>query len=263
MKKNLLIAIMSMFTLIIVAQEDTKTKGVFDFTASLHNQWFWRGYAVGPGPMTAAQASFKYGGFEIGTWNGYAFDGSFKDTDLYLSYTTKSGFSIALWDIYNYSDYTAVNGFAGYGNHTQSDYFNYTGDQTRHFFDLSMSYTIPKTKLQLFLATIIEGRDRNPDNSNRYSSYVKATYGFETKNGVSISPYASFGFALNSDNGGTFWQWTDSAVQDAKSSGINEIGITLSKAIKITESYSIKANTGIVASPINRTTTGLLGIVVF
>ena len=62
MKKNILTIVLGLFTTLIFAQD----KGTFDFTASLHNQWYWRGYAVGPDPIMAAQASFKYKGFEIG-----------------------------------------------------------------------------------------------------------------------------------------------------------------------------------------------------
>ena len=263
MKKTLLIACLGLFSTLMFAQEDTKKKGEFDFTTSFHNQWFWRGYAVGPDPIVAAQASFKYGGFEIGTWNGYGVAGIWKDTDLYVSYTTGFGLSIALWDVFNYSDYTASDGFAAYGNHSQANYFDFTGDNTRHFFDLSLSYTVPKTNLNLFLATIVEGRDRNLDGSQRYSSYFKAAYDFKLANNVTVSPYASFGFALNSDEGSTFWQWTNRAVADANDAGFNELGVNLSKPIKITENYSIKANAGVVVSPINQTITGLMGVTFF
>lgn len=261
MKKILLPVIVGLFTTLIYAQEST-TKGKFDITASIHNQWYWRGYAVGPDPIIAAQASYKYGGLEIGTWNGHGLAGIWKDVDLYVSYTTKSGLTIALWDIYNYSDYTASSGYAAYGNHSQSNYFDYNSKTTRHFFDLSLGYTIPKTNLSLFVATIIAGRDINPDGSNRYSSYAKVSYDFKL-NDYSITPYTSFGFALNSDNGGTFWQWTDKAVADANSSGINEIGINISKPIKITDNYSVKASAGVVASPVNQTMTGLFGVTLF
>ncbi|PKH66949.1 hypothetical protein CXF59_13650 [Flavobacterium sp. ALD4] len=257
MKKIILITVMGLFTSLIFAQE----KGTFDITASLNNQWYWRGYAVGPDPLVSAQASFKYKGLEIGTWNGMSLSGTFKDVDTYISYSN-SGFTISLWDIFNYSDYTASAGFAGYLNHTQANYFNY-GTGTRHFIDLSIGYAIPKTNLNLFLATIIGGRDRNADHSQRYSSYFKASYNFSLENNVTVSPYVSYGFALNSDGGGTFWQWTDKAVTDAKSSGFNEIGINISKPIKITDTYSIKASAGAVASPINHTMTGLLGVTLF
>ena len=229
MKKIIFTLLIGSITALTFAQETLeKDNGKFDLTASIHNQWYWRGYAVGPDPIIAAQASYTYKGLEVGTWNGYGLAGIWKDVDLYISYTFKNNLKIALWDIYNYSDYTASPSYAGYGNHTQSNYFNY-GDGTRHFFDLSIAYTIPKTNLNLFLSTIVEGRDTNSDGSNRYSSYAKASYDFSAKNNISITPYISCGFALNSDNGGTFWQWTDKAVADAKEIAINEIGVNISK----------------------------------
>lgn len=258
MKKILLTLVAILSTTVFFAQD----KGEFNLTASIHNQWYWRGYAVGPDPIIAAQASFKYKGLEVGTWNGYGLAGIWKDVDLYVSYTTKFGLSIALWDIYNYSDYTASPAYAAYGDHSQSDYFNY-GDGTRHFFDLSLAYTIPKTNLNLFLSTIVAGRDKNADDSQRLSSYFKASYDISFENNITVSPYVSYGFALNSDEGDTFWQWTDQSVADAKSSGFNEIGVNISKPIKITDNYSIKASAGAVASPINHTMTGLLGVTLF
>ena len=254
MKKILFTLVMGLFTTLIFAQD----KGTFDFTASLHNQWYWRGYAVGPDPIIAAQASFKYKGLEIGTWNGYGTSGMWKDVDTYISYS-KGGFSIALWDVFNYSDYTASPGYAAYGNHTQASYFH-LGAGTRHFLDLSVGYSVPKTGLSFFLATLVGGRDRNADGSQVYSSYFKTSYSFDLDKGVSVTPYVSYGFALNSQNGGTFWQWTDSAVANAKSAGFNEVGINVSKPVKITDSYSVKASAGVVASPINNTMTGLLGV---
>ncbi|WP_289040612.1 hypothetical protein [uncultured Zobellia sp.] len=264
MKKVLMLFLMSTVTALVQSQEDGPAKkGEFNLTASVHNQWYWRGYAVGPDPIIAAQASYSYGGLEIGTWNGYGLAGIWKDTDVYVSYTTKFGLSFAFWDIFNYSDYTASDGYEAYGNHSQANYFNYLGEGTRHFFDLSVGYTIPKTNLNIFLATLVAGRDRNPDNSNRYSTYIKASYNFTAGKDISVMPYVSYGFALNSDNGGTFWQWTDKAVANANSSGINEIGVSIAKAIHITEKYKVKASAGLVASPINYSTTGLFGITLF
>lgn len=257
MKKVLLTLVTLLCTSVFFAQD----KGEFNFTASLHNQWYWRGYAVGPDPIIAAQASFKYKGLEVGTWNGYGLAGIWKDVDTYISYS-KGGFTISLWDVFNYSDYTASAGYAGYGNHTQANYFH-LGEGTRHFLDLSVGYAVPNTGLNLFLATIVGGRDRNADGSQTYSSYFKASYDFSMDNNVTVTPYVSYGFALNSDNGGTFWQWTDKAVAEAKDAGFNEIGINISKPIKITENYSIKASAGAVASPINHTMTGLLGVTLF
>lgn len=243
----------------LVAQND---KGSFKLSGGINNQWFWRGYSVGPDVILTAQASYQKGGFEIGTWNAQGVQGIFKDADTYVSYATKCGLKFSLWDIFNYSDYAASPSYAKYGDHSQANYFDY-GKNTRHFIDLSAAYTVPKTNLNLFLATIVAGRDKNADFSNRYSTYAKASYDFHANGGITVTPFTSLGFALNSQNGGTFWQWTDLAVAKAHQTGINELGINLSKKAKITDHYSFGVNGGVVASPINHTITGLMGISVF
>ncbi len=91
---------------------------------------------------------------------------------------------------FNYSDYSVDPTMAGYGNHSTADYFNYNSGETRHFFDLSAGYDIPKTKLSLFFATLIAGRDWNADGSNIYSSYAKASYSLKSDD-ISITPYVS------------------------------------------------------------------------
>jgi hypothetical protein len=244
----------------------TKKRGtVVNFTATIKNQHYWRGYAVGPSPMMTALVSIsgKKSGLEIGTWNGFAFDGGFKDCDLYAQWS-KKGFTLALWDVFNYSDYSVDPAMAGYGDHGTADYFNYNSGETRHFFDLSVGYDIPKTKLNLFLATIIAGRDWNADGSNIYSTYAKASYNLKSKNDVSITPYVSYSFALNYKGGSTgytFYDWTPKS--QGKSSGFSEIGVNFSKSIKISDKYSVTPFAGVVASPLNQTMTGLFGITLF
>jgi hypothetical protein len=270
MKKILLITlIITSIASSVKAQTDStmpvKKRGtVVNFTATIKNQHYWRGYAVGPSPLMTALVSIsgKKSGLEVGTWNGFAFDGGFKDCDLYAQWS-KKGFTAALWDVFNYSDYSVDPAMAGYGDHSTADYFNYNSGETRHFFDLSAGYDIPKTKLNLFLATIIAGRDWNADGSNIYSTYAKAAYSLKS-NDVSITPYASYSFALNYKGGSTgytFYDWTPKS--QGKSSGFSEIGVNFSKPIKISDKFSVTAFAGVVASPLNQTMSGLFGITLF
>ena len=177
---------------------------------------------------------------------------------------SKKGFTVALWDVFNYSDYNVSSGSFPYGNFGNKDYFDYS-KTSRHFLEASLSYDVPKTGLSLFYSTIVFGRDRNSiasssTQSNRYSSYFRTSYSINTKSGVTVTPYVSYGWAFNSKDGGTFWQWTSNATSK---SNFNEIGFDFKKKIKITEKWSVTANAGIVASPVNKTVNGLFGITLF
>lgn len=247
-------------------QEPAKSE--FDVTLSIKNQHYWRGGPIGFSPLVTSQASFKVGGFEAGTWNGFGFDGVFKDVDTYISYT-KSGFTIALWDVYNFTDPSS--GKADPATFP-ADYFDYNAKTTRHFIDLSVTYQLEKIPLKFFLATIIHGRDRalTPDDytinsgntmfsgtrsgKNRYSTYFNTSYTFKTKK-ADFNIYSSTGFALNNADGTTFY--------GPKQFGITEIGATVDKNIKITDTYAVAISAGVVASPVNKSINGLLAVKLF
>ncbi|MEI6950077.1 hypothetical protein V9K67_23020 [Paraflavisolibacter sp. H34] len=247
-----------------VAKEEPPVKEkLFDANVSLHNQWYWRGSAIGLSPMVATTISMKTkSGFAVGSWNGFGLDGVFKDVDLFVSYSA-GGFTLALWDIYNFTSPTSG---AADPKTAPTNYFDYRSKTTRHFLDLSASYDFKKVPLSLFAATIIHGRDRGltaadvpgtytRSGENRYSTYLKGTYGFKPAEGVSVKPFVSYGFVLNNVDNTSFW--------GAKSSGVTEAGITVGKSIKITDTWQVGVTGGVVASPMNKSVNGLLGISLF
>ncbi|HEY0056354.1 MAG TPA: hypothetical protein VGB63_13450 [Pedobacter sp.] len=268
MKKILFsLLILSLCTSSLFAGEEDKDtivvspKVKINVSAAIKNQHYWRGYAVATSPlMTSMVSVITKSGFEIGTWNGFGLDGGFKDVDTYISYS-KGGFSIALWDVYNFSDYDISSASFPYGNFGNSNYFNYSG-KGRHFIDASIGYAVPRTKLSLFLATIVAGRDINKNGDSAYSTYFKTSYGL-TAGDVSITPYTSVGFALNSIEGENFWKWTKDAGKNTSNFNFSEVGINFSKPIKISEKVSIGASAGFVVSPVNKTASGLFGITLF
>lgn len=263
MKKSILIisSIISVCLLHAQVPDSIKKHTSIDLSVVIKNQHYWRGFTAGPAPLITAQIAITgaKSGFEFGAWNGNAFDGGYKEADLYASWT-KKGFTFALWDIYNYSDYSNALGSFQFGNYGNKNYFDFSKN-SRHFIDASIAYDIPKTALNVYFASVIAGRDRNTtDGTCRYSSYFKTSYGFKTKEGISIEPYVSYGFAFNSKDGGTFWQWTTNATSV---SGFNEIGINLKKAVKISNTFSVTTFVGMVASPVNKTVNGVFGITLF
>lgn len=252
----------------LFAQEESHQADL-DITVSVKNQHYWRGSPIGFSPLISSQASLKTGGFEVGTWNGFGFDGVFKDVDTYISYTA-AGLTIALWDVYNFTD--PKSGKADPATFP-TDYFDYSSATTRHFIDLSLAYTFHEIPLKLFWATIVHGRDRGLDSTrdfkgvngeqlyngtrsgdNRYSSYFNAAYTFKTKK-ADLTLYASTGFALKDVDGTSFY--------GPKSFGITEIGATIDRNFKITDHYSVGVTAGIVGSPVNKTMNGILALKLF
>jgi hypothetical protein len=238
----------------------------FDVTMSLKNQHYWRGGPIGFSPMVSSQISMKTkSGFEVGSWNGFGFDGVFKDVDTYVSWS-KKGFTVALWDVYNFTSPTS-----GYADPATfpTKYFDYDAKSTRHFLDLSVGYDFKKIPLSFFLATIVYGRDRAMDETkdmvggkytgtrsgeNRYSTYSKVAYTVKTSK-ADFTPYVSYGFVLNNVDNTSFW--------GKKDHGFTEIGCNVSKSLKITDTWNIGLSAGVVASPMNDSVNGLVSITVF
>lgn len=102
------------------------------FSGTLQNMHLWRGLQVADGGVLAADVNvgFLNDGLKVGLWGGTDFTGDYKEFDYYLSYSV-AGFSVALWDIYNYSPELPFS----------KDIFNYNKFSTSHFLDLSVGYT--------------------------------------------------------------------------------------------------------------------------
>ena len=74
------------------------------FSGALQNMHLWRGLQVADGGVLSADLNvgFLDDGLKVGLWGGTDFTGDYKEFDYYASYTV-AGFTVAVWDIYNYS----------------------------------------------------------------------------------------------------------------------------------------------------------------
>ncbi|EKC78551.1 conserved hypothetical protein, secreted, partial [human gut metagenome] len=101
------------------------------FSGALQNMHLWRGLQVADGGVLSADLNvgFLDDGLKVGLWGGTDFTGDYKEFDYYASYTV-SGFTVAVWDIYNYSPDLPYS----------KDIFNYNKYSTSHFLDLSVAY---------------------------------------------------------------------------------------------------------------------------
>lgn len=152
------------------------TAAAFGQTARMHlngtlqNMHLWRGQQVADGGVLAADLNVGLlnDKLKVGLWGGTDFTGDYKEFDYYVSYST-AGFTVAVWDIFNYSPALTFS----------KDIFNYNKFSTGHFLDLSVAYDFDtkfEVPLRLYWATIFAGRDLNLAGENRYSTYVNAEY---------------------------------------------------------------------------------------
>ena len=80
-------------------------------SASLETSHLWRGLEVGNGLIFNNDVSLSDNNdhFKIGLWGGMATDGDYKEADVYVNYNN-SGFNLAVWDLWNFSDGIPGNG---------------------------------------------------------------------------------------------------------------------------------------------------------
>ena len=144
----------------------------FHLSGTLQNMHLWRGLQIADGGVLAADVSmglFK-DRLKIGLWGGTDFTGDYKAFDYYIS-SSASGFTVAVWDIFNYSPDLTFS----------KDIFNYNKYSTGHFLDLSVAYdfdTKLEVPLRLYWATIFAGRDLNSAGNNMYSTFVTGSIAY-------------------------------------------------------------------------------------
>ena len=202
------------------------TAAAFGQTARMHlngtlqNMHLWRGQQVADGGVLAADLNVGLldDKLKVGLWGGTDFTGDYKEFDYYVSYST-AGFTVAVWDIFNYSP----------GLPFSKDIFNYNKYSTTHFLDLSVAYNFDtkfEVPLRLYWATIFAGRDLTVDGDNRYSTYVNAEYSvFRDEHWiVDIGLGGTFAFNRDGADGGANFYGYD---------GIDQISLRATYKLKL------------------------------
>jgi hypothetical protein len=191
----------------------------------LKNMHLWRGQEVSDEVTLTTDINIQDRSniFKFGIWGGMGVNGNFKEIDYYASFS-QSGFTLAAWDIYNFSsgvDY----------NNRQA--FNYSARETGHFADVSLAYQFQKNfPLKLYWATVVFGRDRGVLNEkNRYSSYAEISYPVKLKNEISLEIGVAGAFALS--EGKDITGKKSKAHFYGDSPGIVNVNLTLSKDLNI------------------------------
>lgn len=228
MKKSLAITGMMLlmftaagFTTKVSAQSETTVK----VTADLVSSYVWRGVTSTNTPNFQPTLALVKGGLEIGVWGSTDYSGTYKEADIYATYTVGS-FKVGLTD-YNWN-------FKG-------RYFDFDKKTTDHVLEGSLSY-LGTTELPLSISvnTMFYGADKKYDkdlaaqdpSKNAYSTYVELGYTF--------SQFSVFAGVTPGDG------YYGDGYGGVEGVNLVNLGVSSSKNIKITDSYSlpIKATFG-------------------
>jgi hypothetical protein len=211
---------------------DSTSTSPFKVTADLVSHYVWRGsMATGsPTPNFQPTLAFTKGIFEIGIWGSTDFVGSYKEVDPYVSLTARQ-FKLAITD-YNW-------------NFDKTNYFNYKNSETGHRFEGTIGFTgTVAVPISVTWNTMFYGLDKKSDDSTKqaYSTYIELGY----SKGV-----ASFFFGFTPWAGyyNNYGVTTFDPGASKKTFSIVNIGVSVSKALKINKTFSLPLKATLIINP--------------
>lgn len=229
MRKIKLVSSLILFAVLIsntLQAQESESK--FDIGVDLQSRYIWRGINLGgPSPSMQPYVSFATDKFEIGAWGAYSISGAQtgQEADLYLLFSPTETFSITVTDYFFPSELVGDNG-----------YFDYNKDITGHVLEGMLSFNGTESfPLTAMLAVNFYGADKNADGDDNYSAYAELGY----SKSFSDSELGLFvGGLLN-----------ESAYYGTDGAAIINLGVSYSKEIKITDSYSLPVNGALIFNP--------------
>lgn len=223
-----------LYTSEIKAQEQHEIDFPVDFHLQVKNAHLWRGLQVTNTAMIATDINYSKDGFKAGFWGGAGFTGVYKEFDYYISYH-KKGFTVAVWDIYN---------FSSDATHNNTEFFNYSPLETGRFIDLTLGYQLQgKIPVRLDVTTIFFGRDRGISNKhNLYTTYVALGYPAIKHQKVNVDLGIAGAFTLKPEEGSraNFYAHKD---------GIVNLNLTFSKTLNFQE-YQFPVSAMVMFNPV-------------
>ena len=227
MKKIVLFAMGLVMSMTAIAQDEIESESKIETTISgdIVSSYIWRGQDLGNVSLQPT-LGIGYKGLSLTAWGSVGLTNSddTKEFDLTLAYTT-GGFNIGITDYW----FNA-------GLDPDARYFKYDAHGTNHVFEANIGYDFGFASLQWY--TNFAGNDGvNESGKRAYSSYVEANVPFKLATvdwtaTVGVIPYAT-----------TFYnEWTSGF-------SVTNLALKATKAIKITDSFSIPIFGQVVANP--------------
>lgn len=227
----LFIILFSFFSIVLNAQSN-ELASPFKVTADLVSHYVWRGSMATGSPTPNLQPTLAYTkeNFEIGVWGSTDFAGSYKELDPYVTYSI-GHIKLALTD-YDW-------------NFNHSNYFNYKNSQTGHMFEGTIGFKgTDAFPVSVTWNTMFYGLDKKLDDSTKqaFSTYIELGY---TKEEASLF----LGFTPWSGYYNNYGQTNFDPGASKKSFSIVNIGCTITKALKITDTFSLPLKATLVINP--------------
>jgi len=223
---------LSVITNIKVSAQSADPSSPFKVTADLVSHYVWRGSMATGSPTPNFQPTLAYvkGNLEIGVWGSTDFVGSYKEVDPYITYT--AGHIKLLLTDYDW-------------NFNHSDYLNYKNDKTGHMLEGTIGFTGTEAfPVSVTWNTMIYGFDKKPDDSSKqaYSTYVELGY---SKGAASLF----LGFTPWSGYYNNYGTTNFDPGASKKTFSVVNIGASVTKALKISETYSLPLKATLVINP--------------
>ena len=209
---SVVLTLLALSFLIIPIKLDAQEEDSSPFSAGgdLESSYLWRGSKFGTGPAIQPYMELALGNFSIGGWGSYCFTtNEGAEADLYISYGFDFGLSIGMTDYY----------FPG------TEYFDYSTESGAHAFEINLGYEIARLSIgaNYFLNEAGGAGTAGGD------MYFELGYSFD-----------SFGLVLGGGNG---WHTPDGEF------AVCNVGVTTSKDLKITESFSLPVSGALILNP--------------
>lgn len=256
MKRRILFTSCMVFFIMFSAfsQDTPETKSSnlnLNIGADLVSRYVWRGTDFGRSPSIQPSIELQVGSFAIGYWGAFStsqlVSGSFastQETDLYLSYTFKDVVSLTLTDYFFPND-TLIN----------NKYYEFNENKTGHLVEAAISFNgTDKIPFTLLVATNIWGADKRKANGKKfYSTYVELGYSTTILENIALNSFVGFNVIapdLDKGESGFYGDYM----------GVVNLGITGSKEIKVSDSFSIPVSVSVITNPQTENLFMVLGI---
>ena len=190
--------------------QEAESGSSFDLGADLVSNYIWRGTKFGTGPAVQPFVEFSAGGLSVGSWGSIGItDNESPESDLYLSYGFDFGLSIGVTDYY----------FPG------TEYFDYSTATGSHGLEVNLGYELGEFSLGANYMINEAGGAGTVGGD----MYFELAYSFE-----------SVGLFVGAGDG---WYTSDGEFS------VCNVGISASKEIAISESYSLPLNGSLILNP--------------
>lgn len=219
----------------IRAQEETSN---FSIGADVVSRYIWRGIDLGgssPHIQPSIEYAFGESGLTLGAWGSQSIGGisTGAEADLYLTYSFMDMFTVGITDYFFPSDQAF----------SVDHYFNYKKATTGHTFEAMASFDGTENfPVSILFAMNVYGADGTDANGDPYyAKYLEVGYS-KTLGDTDISLFV--GAALDDpkeEEGAIGWY--------GNSAGIINLGTTVSKSLKISDSFSLPISTSLIFNP--------------